>query len=277
MSAFVSTWRKGPLIDQVRPGLPAAPPPVASEFLSQKHGPITSVFTETDSASRGRHICNITFGSEKRYRVYIGSPDEAERAFKVIVEYLLRFGYDGHVAFFHLVYGGFSKSLEDLKRAIEDEHRRALSRTAEETVAKENGLTVGELRTAISNFKKAATKATAHETPARATAQPRPKWPHDAKPDETPAGFAHRAGYQHRGQIHQEDEALSSKLRNWLRTHKWPDDVAYIPTLPQWNEQQAAKLPELLARVGVDVQEVERLRAVGRRVATSRGERIPAM
>jgi len=164
-----------PLVDQVRPGhagsqggagAAALPPPVACEFLSQNHGPMTSVYTETDSAARGRNIVNISFASKDRYRFYIDSPDEAERALRVIVEYLLRFGYDGHVVFFNLVYGGVSNSLGDLKRAIAREHERALYRTAEETVAAKNGLTIDQLRTAISNFKKAATEETARDSTA---------------------------------------------------------------------------------------------------------------
>jgi hypothetical protein len=114
-----------------------------------------------------------------------------------------------------------------------------------------------------------------------APAKPRLKWPNDAKPDETPAHFASRAGYVHRGEISSEDRALSVKLSNWLRTHDWPDDVVpYIPTLPQWNKQQATKLPELRREVrrklDDDAREVHRLEAVVTRQRRN-GERIPAM
>jgi hypothetical protein len=111
---------------------------------------------------------------------------------------------------------------------------------------------------------------------ARAKPGPRPKWPADALPDETPAHFASRAGYVHRGEMNQEDTALGTKLRNWLRTHDWPADVPYIPTFPQWNRRtQAAKLPELRAKIGDDARELERLEAVERRHRGS-GESIPA-
>jgi hypothetical protein len=71
------------------------------------------------------------------------------------------------------------------------------------------------------------------------------KWERDRLPDETPASFADRAGYEHRGEIHDQDRALSVKLSNWLRTHKWPEDVPYIPTKPEWNDRQIEKLPQL--------------------------------
>jgi hypothetical protein len=122
-------------------------------------------------------------------------------------------------------------------------------------------------------------KAAGITVPANDSAKrpPRPQWEKDARPDETPAHFAHRAGYVHRGMISTEDRALHKKLFNWLRTHKWPADVPYIPTLPEWNERKAAKLPELLATLGIDIQEVHRLEAVARRVVSTRGERIPGM
>jgi hypothetical protein len=245
---------------------------------SRDHGPIRSVDT-TDA--RSENIVKIDFVRDDAYRFYISCEADAEDAFNVIVEYFVRFGYDvSHVYFFNLVYGGVRKSFGDLKRAVEYGRERALSRTAEITVAKENGLTVGELRTAISNFKQAASEAATRETTARATVQPRPKWPADALRDETPAHFASRAGYVHRGLIHDADRALSIKLYNWLRTHKWPDDVPYIPTLPEWNAEQAAKLPELRRevrrRLGDDAREVHRLEAVVTRQRRN-GERIAAL
>jgi hypothetical protein len=113
--------------------------------------------------------------------------------------------------------------------------------------------------------------AAARETTSRSAKEPpRLKWDTDRKADEDPATFAARAGYEHRGMIHDEDRALSVKLSNWLRTHDWPEGVRYIPTLPDWNEKQAAKLPELRANIGDQVREVERLRAVDRRVRNSK-------
>jgi hypothetical protein len=91
-------------------------------------------------------------------------------------------------------------------------------------------------------FEEAAATLTAAKKTAPATAKPRLKWETDARPDEDPAHFAHRAGYQHRGLIHAEDRALSIKLANWLRTHEWPKGVAYIPTKTDWNTEQLAEL-----------------------------------
>jgi hypothetical protein len=119
-------------------------------------------------------------------------------------------------------------------------------------------------------------KAAAVETTSRVKEPPRLKWEKHAKVGEDPAHFAARAGYQHRGSIHDNDPALSLKLSNWLRTHDWPKNVRYIPTLPEWNEKQAAKLAELLATVGIDVQEVQRLAAVVMR-RSPRGGSAPAM
>lgn len=122
------------------------------------------------------------------------------------------------------------------------------------------------------------------EGEATARTKPALKWERDRLADETPAHFASRAGYLHRGEISTEDRALHKKLFNWLRTHKWPADVPYIPTLPEWNERQAAKLPELRetlnkelvsGELGDKVRQVKRLEAVVRRV--TRAERIPAL
>jgi hypothetical protein len=119
-----------------------------------------------------------------------------------------------------------------------------------------------------------------------ATAQPRLQWQRDRLPDEDAAHFASRAGYVHRGEISSEDRALHKKLFNWLRTHDWPSDVPYIPTLPEWNERQAVNLSELRAKLHDEAErrrvavrdfvrdegrEVKRLQAVVRRS----GERIP--
>jgi tetratricopeptide (TPR) repeat protein len=77
---------------------------------------------------------------------------------------------------------------------------------------------------------------------------PRLKWESDRLPDETPAAFAWRAyqgeaqaGTLHRGIIAKEDKALAVKLANWLRTHPIPGDID-IPTLPEWNTRQLAKV-----------------------------------
>jgi hypothetical protein len=83
-----------------------------------------------------------------------------------------------------------------------------------------------------------AAEVEAREKAEGAIGEPRLKWEKDALPDEDPAHFASRAGYEHRGLIYEEDRALSVKLANWLRTHDWPKDVPYIPTKPEWNTQQ---------------------------------------
>jgi hypothetical protein len=51
------------------------------------------------------------------------------------------------------------------------------------------------------------------------------------------------AGTLHRGMIGQEDKSLAVKLANWLRTHPMPEGVD-IPTLPEWNTRQLAKLED---------------------------------
>jgi hypothetical protein len=136
----------------------------------------------------------------------------------------------------------------------------------------EKGLSVAELDEAIDD--KLAAKAAAHEITANEpprpvpTAQPdetasvaahkpapiietaaaettkpkkpRLKWETNRLPDEDPAHFAARAGYEHRGQIYGEDRELHRRLNSWLRSHDWPTDVRYVPTLPEWNDQQVA-------------------------------------
>jgi hypothetical protein len=100
-----------------------------------------------------------------------------------------------------------------------------------------------------------AAKAARETTSRSATDAPRLKWPDDALPHEidSPPHFAARAyraeaeaGTLHRGVIGRDDRAfetkLASKLSNWLRTHKWPEDVPYIPTKPEWDTLQLATL-----------------------------------
>jgi hypothetical protein len=119
MSVIFGAWASGPLIDQVRPGYGGrqddanAPPPVASEFLSQNHGPLTTVSTATDTVAPQRNIVTISFTKKEKapYRFYIHTAHEAERAFHVIVEYLFTFSYDAHLAFFHLVSMAASRNL----------------------------------------------------------------------------------------------------------------------------------------------------------------------
>jgi tetratricopeptide (TPR) repeat protein len=92
----------------------------------------------------------------------------------------------------------------------------------------------------------------ARETTARAAAKPRPKWEHrkGADVDLSPPEFIAKhyaaemaAGTLHRGLIGQEDKPLAVKLANWLRTHPMPENVD-IPTLPEWNTRQLAKLED---------------------------------
>jgi hypothetical protein len=90
--------------------------------------------------------------------------------------------------------------------------------------------------------------AGARETTGRAKAEPRLKWEKDALPDENPAAFAWRAykaeaeaGTLHRGLVGREDKSLAVKLASWLRTHDMPEGID-IPTLPEWNTRQLAKL-----------------------------------
>jgi hypothetical protein len=122
----------------------------------------------------------------------------------------------------------------------------------------ENGLSVAELDEAIEA--KLAAKAAARETTARVTATPRLKWDRDRLPDENPATFAWRAyaeeakaGTLHRGLIGREDKPLAVKLASWLRTHDMPEGID-IPTKPEWNERQLAKLgePPRPARIRTD-------------------------
>jgi hypothetical protein len=102
-----------------------------------------------------------------------------------------------------------------------------------------------------------AAKAARETTSRSATATPRLKWEADRLADENPAHFAARAGYEHRGMIHDEDRALSVKLSNWLRTHDWPEGVRYIPTKPEWNDRLIETLPQL--RDNDAVREVHRV------------------
>jgi hypothetical protein len=109
----------------------------------------------------------------------------------------------------------------------------------EETVAAENGLTVTQLRQAISDFKQAA-----KENAASGNGKPRVKWDKDRLPDENPAAFAWRAyqaeakaGTLHRGVIRREDKLLAVKLSNWLQSHPMPEGID-IPTKPEWITRQ---------------------------------------
>ena len=105
----------------------------------------------------------------------------------------------------------------------------------------------------------------ARETTARATAAPRLKWERDRLPDETPAHFAHRAGYQHRGEIYSEDRELHRRLNSWLRSHAMPEGID-IPTLPEWNDRQVASG----AGVPVVTDEVREYHRALKRVAGAR-------
>lgn len=87
---------------------------------------------------------------------------------------------------------------------------------------------------------------------ARAPPPPRLKWQHDRRPDENPAAFAWRAyqaeakaGTLHRGVIHAEDAQLHRRLNSWLRSHPMPEGID-IPTLPEWNTQQLARVEKPL-------------------------------
>jgi hypothetical protein len=91
-------------------------------------------------------------------------------------------------------------------------------------------------------------RAAHDEVTKAAPAAPRLKWGKDNAPDENPAAFAWRAyqaeakaGALHMGVIRHEDKPLAVKLANWLRTHPMPEGVD-IPTLPEWNTRQLAKL-----------------------------------
>jgi len=127
--------------------------------------------------------------------------------------------------------------------------------------ARDEGLTEWQLRQAIDQWKAVNGEVAGRET-TRATATPRLKWEKDRLPDEDAAHFVARAGYEHRGLIHDEDRALSVKLSNWLRTHDWPEGVRYVPTKPEWNDRGVERLPELLGTE--TVREVERLAAAAR-------------
>jgi hypothetical protein len=84
--------------------------------------------------------------------------------------------------------------------------------------------------------------ATAREASSRSwAANSRLKWQRDRKPDETPADFAARARYEHRGQIYSEDRDLHRRLNSWLRSYDWPEGVRYVPTKSEWNDRQVAK------------------------------------
>ena len=112
-----------------------------------------------------------------------------------------------------------------------------------------------------------------------ARAAPRLKWGKDNAPDENPAAFAWRAyqaeaeaGTLHRGVIAQEDKPLSVKLANWLRTHPMPEGID-IPTLPEWNTRQLAKLngaPRAMRTEEGRLHEAARYRAARSRLALTR-------
>jgi hypothetical protein len=155
----------------VSEALRSPPPPVAREFLSRNHGPIIAVYTESE---RGRNIVNITFASAPRYRFYIDSRSEAERAFTVIVEYLQIFRYYYHIADFQLVYSGFRKSLDDLMIAIEEDERTLDKAARFRAVALDNGLSEAQLREAIENWEKANGETTQRDGTTRAKEPPRP-------------------------------------------------------------------------------------------------------
>jgi hypothetical protein len=117
-----------------------------------------------------------------------------------------------------------------------------------------------ELKEYVEKGELAAAVLQEREGTTHATATPRLKWDRDRLPDENPATFAWRAyaaeakaGTLHRGVIGQEDKALAVKLSNWLRTHDMPEGID-IPTKPEWNERQLAKLgePPRPARIRTD-------------------------
>jgi hypothetical protein len=150
-------------------------------------------------------------------------------------------------------------------RTLDEDHYNRIMEQAEKVclpAADYFGLPVEKVRRTLE-----ALRAVEHETTTRATATPRLKWETDRLPDENPAHFAARAGYEHRGQIHEQDRRLSVKLSNWLRTHDWPEDVRYIPTKPEWNDRQVENLPQLRDDT---VREVERLAAAARYRAAPR-------
>ena len=132
---------------------------------------------------------------------------------------------------------------------------------AAEAFAAKNGFkTVGELQEFIDNWKAAGAEVTPRETTTRAEEPPRPKWQTDRRLDENPATFAWRAyqveakaGTLHRGVIYSEDRELHRRLNSWLRSHPMPEGID-IPTLPEWNSRQLAKLADDPA-----AQEVRRL------------------
>jgi hypothetical protein len=103
------------------------------------------------------------------------------------------------------------------------------------------------------NFEEAAAKLTeAARAKEPLTHAPRLKWDTDRKADENenPAAFAWRAyaaeakaGTLHRGVIYSEDRELHKRLNSWLRSHPMPEGID-IPTLPEWNDRQLAKVGE---------------------------------
>jgi tetratricopeptide (TPR) repeat protein len=70
------------------------------------------------------------------------------------------------------------------------------------------------------------------------------------------------AGTLHRGVIAQEDKPLAVKLASWLRSNPMPEGVD-IPTKPEWNTRQLAKLhDDPAAQEIIRLHEVAKLRAV---------------
>jgi hypothetical protein len=153
--------------------------------------------------------------------------------------------------------GGYNSSTMDTAAAFAAAARTFSDRELKEYIQR------GELAAAVLRER---------ETTGRATAAPRPKWEKDALPDEDPAHFAARAGYEHRGLIHDEDRALSVKLSNWLRTHDWPEGVRYVPTKPEWNTAQLVKLPQL--RDDETTREVQRLAMAASRRRAKQARKI---
>jgi hypothetical protein len=132
--------------------------------------------------------------------------------------------------------------------------------------AARKGMTVAQLEEAADNWKATHGEVAGRETADRATAEPRLKWERDRLPDENPAAFAWRAyqaeakaGTLHRGVIAQEDKSLAVKLASWLRSHPMPDGID-IPTLPEWNTRQLAKLKGEAARDVLRLYEVAKKR-----------------
>ncbi len=120
-----------------------------------------------------------------------------------------------------------------------------VAETPAEYLSRVTGLQIADAEQALRELKARA----AHQDPAKS---PRLKWGKDNRLGENPAAFALRAyhleskaGILHRGLLAKEDKPLATKLASWLRFHKMPPGVD-IPTLPEWNTRQLAKLPSLL-------------------------------